>query len=196
MRHGATAGNEMRRYVGRRTDEPLSEMGVEQCRQAGTWHDVERAYTSPMLRARQTAELCFPNARVLSVAGLEEFDFGVFEGRTADEMENDAAYRAWVDGNCEGRCPGGESLAEFVARTKHALTKLLLAARARGEDQVVIVAHGGTIMTALDGFYDKHVGNCEGYVAEVRFEDGSVTLVNDEPLCTSWHQEPQVDNGG
>lgn len=182
LRHGATAGNEARRYVGKRTDEPLCDTGVEQCMHAGTWPDVTKVYTSPMFRARQTAALCFPNAYIVPVPGLEEFDFGDFEGRSADEMGHDVAYRAWVDGNCEGQCPGGESLAEFVARTKEALNALLCGAHSRGEDQVVIVAHGGTIMAALDGFYDKHVGNCEGYVVDARFEGDAVAFENDKPL--------------
>jgi hypothetical protein len=33
-------------------------------------------------------------------------------------------------------------------------------------------------MAALDGFYDKHVGNCEGYVAAVRFEDDGVAYAD------------------
>lgn len=172
MRHAATAGNERHCYVGRRTDEPLSARGIEQCRRVVALPNVRRVYASPLLRARQTAALCFPRAQVVCVSGLEEFDFGDFEGRTADQMENDVAYRAWVQSSCEGRCPGGESLQEFVERTKVALNDVLLEAHMRGEEQVVLVLHGGTIMAALDGFYSKHVDNCEGYVASVRFVDG------------------------
>jgi len=167
MRHAATPGNEARRYVGSRTDEPLSSKGIEQCRRAGAFVQVDKVYTSPMLRARQTAELCFPRAEIVPVPGLEEFDFGDFEGRCPDDMEHDAAYRAWVDSNCEGQCPGGESRDDFARRTKAALAQLLVQAHAHGEDLVVVVAHGGTIMAALDGFYDKHVDNCEGYVVDV-----------------------------
>lgn len=172
MRHAATVGNERHCYVGRRTDEPLSERGIEQCCRVVALPDVRRVYASPLLRARQTAALCFPHAQVVCVSGLEEFDFGDFEGRTADQMEHDAAYRAWVQTGCEERCPGGESLQEFVERTKAALNDVLLEAHMRGEEQVVLVVHGGTIMAALDGFYSKHVGNCEGYMATVRFVDG------------------------
>ncbi|MDO4807214.1 MAG: histidine phosphatase family protein [Coriobacteriales bacterium] len=179
LRHAATAGNEEHRYVGMRTDEPLSRRGVEQCARFGTCTDVDKVYVSPMLRARQTAELCFPRARILPVPGLEEFDFGDFEGRTPDQMEHDAAYRTWVDGNCEGQCPGGESLKDFVRRTKDALFGLLRAANKRGEERVVVVAHGGTIMAALDGFYNKHVGNCEGYEGTVRFE-GDIAILCDD----------------
>lgn len=178
MRHGATAGNEARRYVGCRTDEPLSELGITQCHRAGQLDFVERVYASPLLRAQQTAAICFPRARVVTIDGLQEFDFGDFEGRTPDEMEDDAAYRAWVEGNCEGRCPGGDSLDGFVSRTWHALNQILHGAVDREEDLVAVVAHGGTIMAALDGFYDKGVGNCEGYVADVREVDGSFEFKN------------------
>ncbi len=176
MRHAATAGNERRCYVGRRTDEPLSERGIEQCRCAVVPTEVHKVYASPLLRARQTATLCFPDAQVVCVKGLEEFDFGDFEGRTADEMEHDIAYRSWVETGCTGRCPGGESLQEFVERSKAALNDVLLGAHAHGEEQVVLVLHGGTIMAALDGFFHMHVCNCEGYTAAVRFVDGTAVF--------------------
>ena len=83
LRHGATAGNEERRYVGRRTDEPLSDLGRTQCARLGTFGQVCAVYTSPLLRARQTARLCFPSARIIPVEDLAEYDFGAFEGRSA-----------------------------------------------------------------------------------------------------------------
>lgn len=195
MRHGATEGNLQRRYVGCRTDEPLSAEGRMQCARAGVREQVERVYVSPMLRARQTAEICFPQAQVQVVPGLQEIDFGVFEGRNALEMEHDEAYRAWVDSGCEASCPGGESHAEYVARSNAALTCVLLEAAQRKEEQLVVVAHGGTIMAALSTFvqipdrldtdqadvntyFSWHVGNCEGYVVDVCLDGANVTLLN------------------
>lgn len=187
MRHGSTAGNELRRYVGRATDEPLSETGVAQCAQAGSFAQVGLVYASPQVRAVQTARLCFPKARVVEVEGLEEYDFGDFEGRSAHDMEDCAPYREWVDGGCVGRCPGGESRAEYVARSNAALAKLLAQADVRGEGRVIVVAHGGTIMAALselcdevpsggDRYFGWYVSCCEGYEAEVRIAGGTVRL--------------------
>ena len=181
MRHGAIPANERRQYAGMRTDEPLSEAGVEQARAAGVCPVVSLVYVSPLARARQTAQICFPNAEQQVVAGLAEMDFGTFEGRSADEMVDDAAYRAWVDGMCEGRCPGGETRAEFTERTVRAVEQVVADARRRGLDTAVIVAHGGTVMSAMSTFakgveggaadyYPWHVGNCQGYRADVRFE--------------------------
>lgn len=189
MRHGATAGNERHQYVGRATDEPLSEKGLAQCAQAGSFAQVELVYASPLVRARQTARLCFPAARVVEVAGLEEYDFGAFEGRSAQDMADDPAYQAWVDGWCVGSCPGGESRAEFVARSNAALAGLLAKAHRKGEERVVVVAHGGTVMAALselchelpaggDRYFGWRVGCCEGYEAEVRICGESALLAN------------------
>ena len=105
LRHGRTAYNDAQRYQGLR-DIPLSQMGEEELRPAE--EAPETVYVSPLSRARRTAELLFPHARQVPVEGFREMDFGAFEGRNYKEMEHDAAYRAWVEGGCEGTCPGGD----------------------------------------------------------------------------------------
>ena len=77
MRHAATEANLAHRYEGARTDSPLCERGVEQCRRINGGllpTDVRKVYASTMLRARQTARLCFPFAHVVQTPRLEEFD--------------------------------------------------------------------------------------------------------------------------
>ena len=171
MRHGATPGNERRQYVGV-LDHPLSRAGREQARAAGVYPQVERVYVTRLRRTRETAAICFPRAEQIEVAGLEEMDFGIFAGRTAKEMENDAQYRAWVDGMCLGPCPGGESRAQASARICEAMAGLVRRLVAAGERRAILVAHGGTMMAALSEFsvdhperdyYEWLVGNCEGY---------------------------------
>ena len=191
MRHGATEANLAHRYEGARTDSPLCEQGVQQCRRINGGllpTDVRKVYTSTMLRARQTARLCFPLARVVQTPHLEEFDFGVFEGRTANQMENDNLYRMWVESGCVDPCPNGDTLYDYTARTAHTVAKLLLESTDRGEQDVVVVAHNGTIMATLwelaasqhrrQGPFDWHAPNCGGYQAEVRIANDSVELVN------------------
>ncbi|HAR11996.1 MAG TPA: histidine phosphatase family protein, partial [Ruminococcaceae bacterium] len=107
-------------------------------------------------RTRQTAEVLFPDAELVVADGLKEMDFGVFEGRNYREMEHDPQYRAWVETGCEGRCPGGESKAEFCQRVCTAFAALVDAALAAEEPQLVIVAHGGTQMAALERFAVPH----------------------------------------
>lgn len=183
VRHGETPGNAQRRYVGA-VDQPLSPRGRAQAREAGTYPQVEKVYVSPMRRAGETAAIMFPNARQVPVPGVEEMDFGAFAGRTAGEMEGDAAYRAWVAGGCEGPCPGGESRAAFIDRVCAAVSGLCREAAGRGEERVILVAHGGTMMASLyrladerRGYYDWLAGNCGGYRMEVAFPDGPVGRV-------------------
>lgn len=183
VRHGQTPGNAARCYVGA-LDQPLSEKGCEQAREAGPFNDVALVYVSTMLRARQTASLLFPNARLVEVPGVQEMDFGVFAGRSADDMVDDADYRAWVDSYCTLPCPGGESRDEFTDRVCASLEGLLRAAEKRGESRVILVAHGGTMMASLSRFgdgsrsyYEWNVGNCECYLIDVDLTGDAPTFI-------------------
>ena len=200
IRHGETAYTKEHRYQGR-TDLPLSDEGraalvpVEHSR-------VRFVYVSPCLRARQSAEILFPNAVQIVIDDLREMDFGDFEGRTYLEMENDAAYRAWVDGGCTGRCPGGEQKDEFSARVVRAFERVLLETAVRGEEEVAVVAHGGTLMAILDHFgrparsYFEWSCRCGcGFLTRLAEEDQQkkVLTVLEETCHTSVRAE---ENGG
>ena len=149
IRHGMTRLGEEKRYQGR-LDDGLSETG----RAALVRADLrpERVYVSPALRARETAEILFPEAEQVLCPELREMDFGSFEGRGWWEMEEDAAYRAWVDGGCRGRCPGGEDKAELIERVERGFAQILKAetGQADAPENLVIVAHGGTQMALLE----------------------------------------------
>ena len=168
LRHGRTAWNGEYRYQGR-TDVPLSPEGEAELRQAEFTPPV--VYVSPLCRTGQTAAKLFPGAEQIVVKDLAEMDFGAFEGRNYVEMEHDPDYRAWVDGGCEGRCPGGESRAEFCDRVCTAFSTLVEDAAVRGESPLVIVAHGGVQMAVMErfalprrGYFDYQVSNGEGFV--------------------------------
>ena len=84
LRHGQTAYNEQRRYQGA-ADVPLSPAGRAALKKAD--FETETVYVTPLCRTEQTARILFPHARQIVVPALREMDFGVFEGRTYDEME-------------------------------------------------------------------------------------------------------------
>lgn len=149
IRHGKTIWRDAKRYQGS-SDVPLSEAGKGELRPAS--HCPQLVYITPLQRTRQTAELLFPTAHLVVIEDLREMDFGAFEGRSAAEMAGDPAYRTWVEGQCQGRCPGGENLTEFSHRIRRAFARLLDQALAAGEERVTIVAHGGTQMAALSAF--------------------------------------------
>ena len=147
IRHGMTSLGEEGRYQGR-LDAGLTKAGRDALRAAENM--PEHVYVSPATRARETAEILFPGSRQMIVSDLREMDFGAFEGRGWWEMEQDADYRAWVDGGCMGRCPGGEDRAGFSARVCTAVCAILEAEAKTGGDEVYIVAHGGTQMAVLE----------------------------------------------
>ena len=170
LRHGRTVLQEEGRYVGR-TDDPLSAVGVEELLPAGRVPSV--VYVSNRCRTAQTADIVFPGARQLVVPGLEEMDFGRFEGHSFAELEHDEDYQAWVAGGCVGVCPGGEGKAAFDLRVTAAFARLMDTAIARGEDCLTVVAHGGTIMAVLArwgrpqrDYFDWHVSCGCGYLLD------------------------------
>lgn len=149
IRHGETVLQKEHRYQGV-TDAPLSPLGQDVLHPAGTL--PERVVVTPLRRTRETAELLFPGVPQLVIPGLQEMNFGRFEGKNYLEMENDPDYRTWVDGMCLGRCPGGESKAEYVRRVTRAFAALLDQALEQRWKDCVIVAHGGTQMAVLERF--------------------------------------------
>lgn len=197
LRHGSTEGNELHRYVGRRTDEPLSALGREQCHEIAPFlPHVDKVYVSPMARARETARICFPEACFEAVPGLEEFDFGVFEGRSAADMEHDEQYRSWVDSWCVDPCPEGEYRAAFTERSNEALLSVVNGALEAHEQRIVVVAHGGTIMAAMhsfchenvpsDDYFGWSVAPCEGYAVAVRLDQEGLHFTDVKRLVTTW----------
>ena len=149
LRHGATAYNDERRYQGQ-IDIPLSPHGLAALKRAD--FDPGVVYVSPLRRAKQTASVLFPAARQIEVTDLREMDFGAFEGHNFQELADDPDYRLWVESGCTGKTPGGESREAFSDRVCVAFAALVDAALGAGETQLVILAHGGTQMAALERF--------------------------------------------
>jgi alpha-ribazole phosphatase len=155
LRHGQTPGSAERRYVGA-TDEVMDAGGAREAIKSGIFPGVPLIYASPLLRCVQTARIKFPNARIVLCNGLREMNFGLFEGRSAAELEDDKRYRAWVDGDCFGQCPGGEGRIEFSARVCVAFAEIVGETIARRHRYTVVLAHGGTIMAIMERFARPH----------------------------------------
>ncbi len=166
IRHAKTVGNALNRYIGS-VDSPLCEEGIAAARAAGGDAMLKSVIVTPLIRTQQTASILFPNAKQHIVSGLREMDFGDFEDRSADDMVNDAAYRAWVDGGCMDSCPNGESIAGFTQRILASFWPCVHDAKKRGEDRLVFVVHGGVIMALMSAagrpkksFYEWYLPNC------------------------------------
>ena len=107
IRHGKTQGNLEGRYVGS-TDEPLCPLGAGELL-GRTAPPVERLYSSPMRRCLQSAQLLYPRLAPIPLDGLRESDFGDFEYRTYEQLQDCPAYRAWIASGGRQAPPGGET---------------------------------------------------------------------------------------
>ncbi len=152
IRHGKTAGNLEKRYIGR-TDEPLSAEGIASL---GNVHypQCNVVVSSPMQRCLQTAAHIFPSKKVHICDDFRECDFGDFEGKNYSELSADPRYQAWIDSGGFAPFPNGESPVEFRARCCEGflhMTHLFADC-----DSIAFVVHGGTIMSILSQFVLPH----------------------------------------
>lgn len=177
IRHGKTKGNEEKRYIGKNTDEELSDKGRSEI------SDKEKAlrdlvsgeaviYSSPLKRAFQTASQIFYDKDICVIDELTEMDFGRFEGKNYEELKDDPAYMKWVNEGGREDFPDGETMDELTKRSMIGLHKALSGA---GYESVIF-CHGGNIMAIMSKltgkqFFDFHVDNICGYILEAQTDD-------------------------
>lgn len=172
IRHLKTPGNEKRQYIGS-TDEDLSEQEVlnfkKKSKQA-SYPQVQQVIVSPMKRCVQTAELIYLNMQIQLEPLLKECDFGIFEGKTYEELKDRAEYQAWLDSGGTIAFPEGEEQKEFRSRCVRGMLCQVDRLCKEHVESVAFVVHGGTIMAVLEqlaedqkDFYHWQVENGRGY---------------------------------
>lgn len=98
--------------------------------------------SSDLRRAVRTADaLAGGRDRLPHEAALREMDFGDWDGRAADDID-DPALRLFLEAPGARRAPGGESWDDLAARAGAAIDRL-----AQGRGDLIVVAHMGTILT-------------------------------------------------
>ena len=108
IRHGLTEGNLQGLYIGSGSDLPLCAEGRAQLKTLKKdfgYPQVPLVFTSPMLRATQTAEILFPGVRQIELHDLREMAFGKFEGKPLQQLvkENGLDVGFAYDGDAD-RC--------------------------------------------------------------------------------------------
>jgi alpha-ribazole phosphatase len=152
-RHGQSVSNAVRRFQGAQ-DVSLSELGERQAEALGQAIRLRRiaaVYTSPLERARRTAEIAAGGLGVplVPVDDLRELSLGEWEGRTVEEIRAlpGDPYDRWVRDPVTCLPPGAEPLAVVQTRVVSAMASIA-AAHPNGQ-QVLIVCHGGVISAYL-----------------------------------------------
>ncbi|MFD0418922.1 histidine phosphatase family protein [Streptomyces sp. NPDC127108] len=171
---------------------PLTENGRAQARSVAPLlgkYRVDAAFTSPRVRARETAELAgFAHARM--DPDLSEWDYGAYEGVTTVEIHRTRPdWFLFTDGVAPGPAEHpGETPAQVGERADRMLAKVD-AALANTEGSVVLFAHGHflRVLTARRlGFppaAGAHFQLATGTVSRLSYEHG-------RPVLATWNVRP------
>ena len=142
VRHGRTVLNAQGRLQGH-VDAELDEVGKEQAKRiAQAVGPVDRVVSSPLLRARQTAE-AFGVEPEIDDRWIE-LDYGEFDGKTFGELPA-GTWDSWRS-NLDFRPPGGETLRELGERVRNGANALLADA---AEQTVVVATHVSPIKASV-----------------------------------------------
>ena len=127
IRHGMTAGNLQGLYIGSGTDIPLCDEGraqLKELKERFEYPQVDTVFSSPLVRAVETANILFPNAgHQFTVHDLREAGFGVFENRPVKDLVKEEDFKTLL------------KLFEYMIRMD--------------VTEAACVTHGGVIMSML-----------------------------------------------
>lgn len=189
IRHGMTdAGNEGR-YIGH-TDAPLSEAGEQQLREmteAYEYPQPDVVFSSPLKRCLRTAQIVFPDTDAIPIRDLIEYNFGEFENKTAEELENHPVFPRWLAGEPDVDPPFGESSRDFQARVTDVFCRIVEGLIKTGTTRAAIVTHGGVITTLLSTF-----GLPQAPMHEWMMPEGCGYTVRITPMLWSGGQKMEV----
>ena len=154
IRHGEPVGGS--RYRGHGIDDPLSEKGWRQMRDAlssaPAWGHI---ITSPMRRCREFAQEVSAQRGIpmTVVDDFREVGFGSWEGKTkADLMALDAlAFERFYQDPVNQRPPGAELLGGFLRRVQSAWRQVVAE---ETQTHILVIAHAGVMRAILAGILD------------------------------------------
>lgn len=195
IRHLKTPGNEKRQYIGS-TDEALSEQEVQnfvQKQKRENYPPVQQVIVSPMKRCIQTAELIYPKNQITQEELLKECDFGIFEGKTYEDLKDRAEYQAWLDSGGTIAFPEGEEQKEFRSRCVRGMLCQVDRLCKENVESAAFVIHGGTIMAVLERLAEEQK---EFYHWQVENGGGYRMLVDEEEWKSGVHRFREIQKLG
>ncbi len=197
LRHGKTSWNALRKVQGA-ADIPLAKEGIDLAEKVGeNLKDVpfDLCFTSPLLRARQTAMLVLGRRAeqipVISDKRIQEIDFGVLEGTQFKDEEGNVISREmevfFKDPQNFARPENGENISDILKRTREFWEEKINDPSL--QDKTVLIASHGCAVRALlqniyqdpDDFWHGCVPpNCSISLVEV--VDGKAVLLEEDKV--------------
>ena len=155
VRHGESQFNAEHRWAGWEHESPLTPRGVHEAQNTARLlsgeNDISAIYSSPLTRARQTAEIIGDSIGLhpVLVEGLKEVNVGCIAGLTQSEFAEKYpdVYARWQNrADAQFTWPGGEQRAGFFRRAAQTIQQIL---ERHPHDKVAVVCHGGVIRASL-----------------------------------------------
>ncbi len=188
VRHAQSVGNRDKRMQGR-LDYPLSDEGRKQAELLGSWLAGrgivwDFAYTSPLARARQTADSiadAVGGPRAEDEPLMAEIAAGSLEGLTKEDMasKQPSFLERPIEDLGEFGEFGGETYDEVQDRARRLLLRLEERHR-KGQHVVLLVGHGGInfqlikslVCTPVPRVCILRLGNCSATLVKMRDRRG------------------------
>ena len=179
IRHGETGFNRARLYFGH-LDTDLNETGIEQLRKAKILFEKREkmpdvVFSSDLKRCNQSMEILEIDEETEKILtkDLREINFGIFEGKTYEEIKNEYPGKVEKMKNDwrNFKADKGESINEMMLRTSEKMNKIIDQYRNK---KILVVAHAGVIQ-ALTSYY--LFGNLDGYW-KFKINNGSMTKLH------------------
>ncbi len=185
LRHGETDWNRQSRFQGQ-IDVPLNATGRQQAQQAAAFlrqTPIKRAYSSPMARPRETAELVLEHhahVPLIPDQGLLEIGHGLWEGKLEEEIQArwPQLLATWKADPHQVVMPGpgGETIQQVSRRAVAAMERI--AQDLVDGDTALVVAHDAVnkaILCHLLGLSPAHIWSVKqgnGGVSVIDYPEG------------------------
>jgi len=211
MRHGESYGNISGRMIST-TDSELTQRGRQQAEQVRRFIgiDFDVVFSSPLLRAKQTAEIVAQNSKIIIAGELIEMHIGILEGLTWDEISRDYPHINTGGMLSALAIPNGESFDDVELRCKSFVQNNLSGIAA--DANVLIVTHGITKRVMINHLLKRarghvdHLDWCDNTsYSIIEYSDHAVQLLHlnerqhlvDNGLCApsfdEWHRVSDND---
>lgn len=195
VRHGVTEWNALKKVQGS-VDIPLAEEGIRLAEKTGeALKDIpfDICFSSPLTRARQTAELILGNRNIPVILDkrIQEIDFGVLEGTqfldkngTVTNEQMDIFFNHPMEFT---RPENGENIEDICRRTREFWEEKIQDPSLQNST-ILVTSHGCAVRALLKNVYENKDDfwhgrvppNCGVNIVEVI--DGNVRLVEEDKV--------------
>ena len=170
IRHGKTELNKANVLQGR-SDHPLNDEGIQQAKEAAMKLQgvaFSHVFSSPLIRALQTAELIVPGLTPVIDERLIEMDYGPYEGLDLNHLPPEIL--TFFSDFVHNPAPEGmEQLSSVVERAGAFLEEIRSL-----KGNILISTHAIAMKGLLEyltpeskgSYWSKYIGNCAIYLAE------------------------------